>query len=71
MTTDIGNATKLNETSRTYRYADTDIRLEKVIELVVRESGTHRVKTADGLLHIIAPGWLAISIEDESHDWTV
>lgn len=66
-----GTVTKLNETSRTYRYADTEIRLEKVIELVVRESGSHRVKTADGQLHIIASGWLAISIEDETHDWTV
>ena len=64
-------ATKLAETSRTYRYPETEIRLEQVIELVVRESGTHRVKTADGRLHIIASGWLAITIEDPTHDWTV
>ena len=64
-------ATKLAETARTYRYADTEIQLENVVELVVRESGTHRVKTADGRLHIIAAGWLAITIEDPTHDWTM
>ena len=61
---------KLHEKSRTYRFADGEIQLSKVTELVVRDSGTHRLKTNDGHLHIIAPGWLAIEIEDDG-EWTV
>ena len=65
-------ADKLNENSRTYLFPGGDtITVPQVRELLVRPSGNHRLKTADGRLHIIASGWLAISIEDDSKEWTV
>lgn len=66
----------LHETSRTYTYSGCEpIRLENVIELVVTNSGNHRIKTRDAhgrvKLHILAPGWVHIEIHDESEEWTV
>lgn len=83
---EIGKATKLNEKKRTYFYPvvvdDSSpeegkfilvpIVIENVIELIVRESGTHRLKTVvDGQtkLQIMPAGWLRIEIEDK--DWTI
>lgn len=73
---DIGTPIELSETSRTYLFPGGDqITLSNVIELVVRPSGDHRIKTKneDGivLLHIIPKGWLAVTIEDQKEDWTV
>jgi hypothetical protein len=65
-----GEIVALNEDSRTYLFANRDIELTDVRELIVRDSGTHRVRTADGRLHVIAPGWLAITIVDSSQEWT-
>lgn len=63
---------KLNEKSRTYSFGEAgQVRLENVIELTVSESGNHRLKTADGNLHIVPADWIHILIEDESHNWTV
>ena len=42
-----------------------------VMELTVRPSGTRRVNTADGQLHVVRDSWLTISIEDDKYDWTV
>lgn len=42
--------------------------LENVTHLKVSDSGTHRLKTKDGRLHIIPTGWLHISIDAD--DWT-
>ena len=33
-------------------------------------TSTHRIKTADGGLHIIPKGWIAIHIVDPKNDWT-
>jgi hypothetical protein len=64
------NPIELSEKSRTYHFPKGDkLTFEQVTELIVRESGTHRLKTADGKLHIIPVGWLGITI-DES-EWTV
>lgn len=61
----------LKEDIRVYEFSDTKIQLIDVRELVVRESGSHRLKTADGHLHIIPAGWRHIDIVDlEKKDWT-
>ena len=60
------------ETSRTYYFPYTKrdrqkvvvpLTIENVVELYVRPSGTHRLKTADGRLHIVPIGWLSIDIK--------
>lgn len=61
---------QLTEKTRVYDFGDQQVQLDDVRELIVRDSGTHRVRTADGQLHIIAPGWLAIHIDDDGNDWT-
>lgn len=43
-----------------YVYA---IELENVVEVCVRPSGSHRLKTADGQFHILQPGWLHIKLD--------
>lgn len=58
-------AVTLSEAKRTYHFPDGQgIEFENIIELIVHDSGTHRLKTNDGRLHIVAPGWLAITIDD-------
>lgn len=57
--------TKLDpiEKTRTYLFPKGEkIELTDVIEFCNRPSGGHRLKTADGKLHIITPGWLAIEL---------
>ena len=45
--------------------------IENVVELIVGPSGDHRLKTADGWLYIVAPGWISIRIKDRSKtEWT-
>lgn len=66
-----GNTTALAEAKRTYLFPTRDLSFTDVVELTTRPSGSHRLKTADGRLHIVAKGWLAITIEDASHNWTV
>lgn len=66
----IGNAVKLNEKQRIYTFPGGDkVVLNKVVELVVRESGTHRIKTADEKLHIVPTGWIHVEIDEK--EWTV
>jgi len=66
----IGKGTKLNEKQRIYYFPGGDkVVLNEVIELLVRESGTHRIKTADKKLHIIPNNWIHIEIDDS--EWTV
>lgn len=64
---------KLKEDERVYDYGLGKIAtLKNVVELVVKKSGDHRLKTADGKLHIVPPGWIHIIITDnERKDWTV
>ena len=64
------NAVKLNEKERIYYFPNGEkVILKDVKELVFRESGTHRLKTGDGKLHIIPTGWLHIETDDK--EWTV
>jgi hypothetical protein len=58
------------EASRTYTFPGGEqITLHEVTHLLVRESGTHRLRTKDGKLHIVPTGWLHIEID--AKDWTV
>jgi hypothetical protein len=66
---DAKNAISLTERKRTYFFANGKVELSSVKELIVRESGTHRIKTDDGKLHIIPSGWLHIEIDADN--WTV
>jgi hypothetical protein len=62
--------TKLRaEQSRTYAFpGGHTVKLEKVTHFAAPGS-THRLKTADGKLHIVNAGWLHIAIEAD--DWTL
>ena len=54
------------EKIRIYTFPDSEhVKLENVTHFLARDSGTHRLKTADGKLHIVPIGWLHISIEAE------
>lgn len=63
--------TKLDpqEKSRVYTFPGGEVRLENVVEFCARASGTHRLKTADGKLHIVPTGWIHIEIDTTA--WTV
>lgn len=63
-------AIKLSELSRVYQYSNREVPLKDVRELIVSNSGNHRITTTDGILPVIAPGWLAIHIDD-GKPWTV
>jgi hypothetical protein len=65
----------LDEQSRTYFFPkDEKVTLNKVFEVKVSPSGTHRINTRTevGLvkLHIIPTGWLHIEIDTPKQDWT-
>lgn len=51
------------EQSRTYHFASRAITFQNVTAICVRPSGTHRLETADGKKHIVASGWLAITLD--------
>jgi hypothetical protein len=58
--------TELNpkEKSRTYTFPNGEkITLHGVTHFLARESGTHRLQTEDGKLHIVPVGWLHVEIE--------
>lgn len=60
---------KLQEKTRIYTFPGGDtLTLQDITEIIVSNSGTHRIK-ANGKLHIIPKTWIHIEI-DES-DWTV
>jgi hypothetical protein len=64
--------TKLDpvEKSRTYEFPNgNSVGFHMVTHIYVSNSGHHRLKTADNLLHIVAPGWMSITIDAE--DWTL
>ena len=57
------------ECKRTYHFPKGEkVELYNLVEIIVRESGTHRIKTLDGKLHIIASGWIHIEIKG-CGDW--
>ncbi len=57
------------ERSRVYRFSDTNVRLNNVTHFAASSSGTHRLKTSDGRLHIVPTGW--VHIEIDADDWTL
>lgn len=65
------NAIQFNppEKSRIYHFPSGDVELKDVTELIVRDSGTHRLKTKDGKSHIVPAGWLHIELDIK--DWAV
>ena len=63
-----GKEYSVEETKRRYVFVGKDIELEGVKEIVVSHSGNHRIKTADGKLHIIPPTWIHIEITSD-RDW--
>lgn len=57
---------KLNEITRTYTFSDgSRITIEAVRELSISPSDNHRLKTADGRLHIVRGNWNHIEINSE------
>lgn len=65
------NWTELNppEKSRTYTFSTgLKITYENVVRIEVRESGKHRIETADGKKAFICPGWIALDIDVP--EWT-
>jgi hypothetical protein len=55
------------EQRRTYTFPGGEtVVLIGVTHFLARESGTHRLKTQDGKLHIIPIGWLHVEIEADS-----
>lgn len=66
-----GMTTKVEETERVYHFPKGDrVVLRNVFELVVRPSGTHRLKTKDKKMHIVPTGWIHIEILSPK-DWVV
>lgn len=58
------------EKTRVYTFPKGEtVTLAEVTHLAVSASGTHRLKTGDGRLHIVPLGWLHIEIDAE--DWTL
>lgn len=52
------------ERSRTYMFGDGEpLRIENVVRLCVRPSGTHRIETAAGQKIIVRCGWRAIFVD--------
>jgi hypothetical protein len=69
MTIEKGKAVEVQEKFRTYTYpGGHKVILQNVTELIVSESGTHRLK-ADGGLYIQPVGWISIHIDAEG--WVV
>jgi hypothetical protein len=67
-----GTLLALKEDSRTYIFPIGQVTLENVIEVIIRPSGSHRVRTADGKLTVVSASFLAITIVDETtKGWTV
>lgn len=65
-TAPLNTAVDICECKRKYFFPDgSRVVLYNLTEIVVRPSGSHRIKTADGRLHIVAAGWLHIEIEAE------
>lgn len=57
------------ERSRTYTFPGGDkVTLAAVKAVGVRPSGTHRVATEDGKLHIVPVGWIHVEIDADG--WT-
>lgn len=55
---------KYIERSRTYYFEnDRKLRINNVVAVCVRQSGTHRLKTKEGKFWVIPATWLGIEID--------
>ena len=72
-TTKLNEPIPLDEKQRTYHYPEGhSVTVERPVELILRESGDHRLKCEDGLLYVIRCGWYYLEIDkDKNRDWTV
>lgn len=62
----------VKETRRTYKFHGGDsITLLNVVEVIVHPSGTHRLKTSDGHLHIVRSDWFYIEIDAPTGEWAI
>ena len=57
------------ERSRTYVFPNGEVKVENVVRLCVRPSGTHRLETQDGTKWIVPAGWLGIKVDADK--WSV
>lgn len=64
------DGTEVTEEYRIYEYVGHRILIDKPRRVKISDSGNHRIQTEDGQLHIIAPGWIAIHIDDNGKGWT-
>ncbi len=57
--------TELNppERRRTYHFSGYSVTFENVLKIEVRESGKHRIETADGRKAFVATGWFCLEID--------
>lgn len=58
--------TKLDpaEKSRVYTFPNGEtVSLTNVTQFLARPSGNHRLRTADGKLHIVPTGWIHLEID--------
>jgi hypothetical protein len=56
------------ERRRTYCFPDKTVTFYNVVRLEVRQSGKHRIETADGVKAFISPSWLWMEIDTD--EWT-
>jgi hypothetical protein len=57
------------EKSRSYKFPSGDVlRFDNVVRIEVRESGKHRIETADGEKAFVNTGWIWLKIEAD--EWT-
>lgn len=55
---------EIPESKRRYLFpCGSTVTLSNVTHFLSRPSGTHRLRTADGKLHIVPAGWIHIEIE--------
>jgi len=60
--------TEVNESFRTYRFAEKSFTIHDIVSINISKSGHHRINTKDGKKFIVAPGWL--NIEFAAKEWT-
>lgn len=56
------------ERCRSYYFPEGNVlEIPNVVAVKVKESGTHRLRTADGKLWVIPTGWLGIELDTEGN----
>lgn len=60
---------KPHEKTRIYRFPDGELVSLKDVTHFLNRPTNHRLKTADGKLHIVPTGWIHVEIDAE--EWTL